>query len=244
MRADTGRLRVVAHDVAEAAALDESLLDEDGVFVDRAQRDDDLPSPGAYIEAQRLRRGMSVEQLAVATKIPASSIALLEADRFEDLPGQVFVKGFFRCCTRSLGVSQQAVMDLLHERERAMIHARRKDKTGERPVLRGEAPSMSERATTSTHERSVLRSPWPKTGRGDAGETTGSAAAATSPARPPHVRASGSQTAAAGPTIFERLGALVPSAHALLWIVVAIFVAFLVVAAFNLAGAPVGVVQS
>ncbi|MBL4683141.1 MAG: helix-turn-helix domain-containing protein [Nannocystaceae bacterium] len=240
MRADTGRLRVVAHDVAEAAALDESLLDEDGVFVDRAQRDDDLPSPGAYIEAQRLRRGMSVEQLAVATKIPASSIALLEADRFEELPGQVFVKGFFRCCTRSLGVSQQAVMDLLHERERAMIHARRNDKTGERPALRGENQSTPDRLSGPTHERSVLRSPWRRSGRVEAGRPSTSL---SSPSRPPHVRAGG-QAAAVGPSTVERLGALVPSAHALLWIVVAIFVAFLVVAAFNLAGAPVGAVQS
>ena len=99
MRADTGRLRVVAHDLAEAEVLPDHELD-DGL--PELLDEDDLPSPGAFIEAQRRRRGLSLQQLAVATKIPARSLELLEADRYDELPGPVFVKGFLRCAARAL----------------------------------------------------------------------------------------------------------------------------------------------
>lgn len=237
MRVDTGRLRVVAHDTAEAAALAES-LPEDDALLETSARDDDLPSPGAYIEAQRLRRGMSIEQLAVVTKIPARSIALLEADRFEELPGQVFVKGFLRCCSRALGVSQQAVMDLLYERERASLVARRKDRSTdrapERTAERGAArpapaePAPSKKRTRSTSAATSAATPEPLGG----------------PRLPPRLDARATVGPASRPTAGDRVRDLIPSAHALLWIVVAIFVAFLVLAAFNLAGAPVGASQS
>ena len=60
-----------------------------------------------------------VEQLAIDTKIPRASIDALEEDRFTALPGPVFVKGFFRCCARSLSLDAEVVMALLHEHERA-----------------------------------------------------------------------------------------------------------------------------
>ena len=61
---------------------------------------------------------MSLEQLAMATKIPRSSLALLEEDRFDELPGMVFAKGFLRCCARTLGLDEDTVLGLLYERER------------------------------------------------------------------------------------------------------------------------------
>ncbi len=113
MQAELSRLRVVASDAPQPVELDDS-LDEDV-----------LPTPGGYIREQRMRRGLSIEQLAVATKIPASSLRLLESDDFGALPGPVFVKGFLRCCTRALGLSSETVMELLYERERVALHARR-----------------------------------------------------------------------------------------------------------------------
>lgn len=102
MRVDTGRLRVVAGE-----ALEPVMTEEAGP-----------PSPGAYIRHHRIRRGMSLEQLAIDTKIPRSSLALLEEDRFDELPGMVFAKGFLRCCARTLGLEEDTVLGLLYERER------------------------------------------------------------------------------------------------------------------------------
>lgn len=119
MQAELSRLRVVASDAPQPVEHDESI-------------DEGVPTPGGYIREQRMRRGLSLEQLAVATKIPASSLRLLESDDFHSLPGPVFVKGFLRCCTRALGLPSETVMELLYERERVALHARRQQ---QRPSL-------------------------------------------------------------------------------------------------------------
>ena len=106
MRVDTGRLRVVAGE-----ALDPVMAEEG-----------EAPSPGAYIKHHRLRRGMSLEQLAMATKIPRSSLVLLEDDRFEELPGMVFAKGFLRCCARTLGLEEDTVLGLLVRGQNTFVH--------------------------------------------------------------------------------------------------------------------------
>ncbi len=117
MRVDTGRLRVVS---PEAPTSD---LPAD----DHGER---TPSPGEYIREQRERRKMSIEQLASATKIPKGKLELLEADRFDELSGAVFVKGFLRCCARSLSLDEQTVIGLLYEQEREKLRARRRDSSG------------------------------------------------------------------------------------------------------------------
>jgi cytoskeletal protein RodZ len=192
MRVDTGRLRVVPPDTALAAHLDD--LDDLGELPEL--EDDGISSPGAYIRKHRLRRGLSVEQLAVATKIPRSSLELLEDDRYGDLPGPVFVKGFLRCAARALSLSPDAVMELLYERERAALQARRQSRpvTGALPV-----PAGTSKAKAPSRVRA--KTPPPSPG-----------------------------------AVWVRLRAILPGPHVLLWILVAMFVAFLVLGAFNLVG--------
>jgi transcriptional regulator with XRE-family HTH domain len=81
------------------------------------------PSPGRYIRDQRLRRGMTLEEVAAKTKIPRASLEALEEERWSALPGPVFVKGFLRCCARALEIDDQVVLDLLYEQERAKMRA-------------------------------------------------------------------------------------------------------------------------
>jgi cytoskeletal protein RodZ len=45
---------------------------------------------------------MSVEEIARATRIPISSIERVEGDHFDDLPGEVFVRGFLRAYARAV----------------------------------------------------------------------------------------------------------------------------------------------
>lgn len=180
MSVETGRLRVVASETR-----DETPEPPGGT-----------PSPGGYIREQRKRRGMSVEQLAAATKIPRESIASLEDDRYDALPGPVFVKGFLRCCARSLGLDPETVMELLYERERAALQARRRERpsTGAQPA----APDAG-----------VPRHP-PRLTRTSAPPTIG--------------------------TPMRQLLSRLPSANIFLWMVVAVLMAMVVVAAFNLMG--------
>jgi transcriptional regulator with XRE-family HTH domain len=194
----TGRLRVVAPELPEEGAEPIS----------------DAPSPGGYIREQRKRRGMSLEQLAAATKIPRESIAALEDDRYEALPGSVFVKGFLRCCARSLAVDPERVMELLYERERAALQARRRSHSD----LQAASPLPGPTTPPSAGEPAHARGKPPRLTR-----TT------TPPAEHP----------------IQRIVAQLPSANTVLWLVVAVLVAMVVLAAFNLMGSgPAGGAQT
>ncbi len=59
---------------------------------------------GGYLRRQRERRGMSVAELARVTRIPATSLEAIEADRFDELPGEVFVHGFLAAYAQAVRV--------------------------------------------------------------------------------------------------------------------------------------------
>ncbi|HLT34791.1 MAG TPA: helix-turn-helix transcriptional regulator [Enhygromyxa sp.] len=126
MRVDTGRLRVVEtierSDASPRRKRRPAAAEPQVSEVEPEQR-----TPGAYIHHQRKRKGMSLDQLAVLTKIPRAQLELLEADRYEELPGMVFAKGFLRCCARALELDPDTVLGLLYERERERLRARRRE---------------------------------------------------------------------------------------------------------------------
>ncbi|PRQ05900.1 hypothetical protein ENSA5_00110 [Enhygromyxa salina] len=125
---------------------------------------DGYDSPGPYLQAQRKRRGVSLEQLAVATKIPRRQLELLEADRFEELPAMVFAKGFLRCCARSLELDPDTVLGLLYKRERAQLRARRRETSAVSPVGTKHANKLS-----TGRPRSPARAAAPQRLAGDLG---------------------------------------------------------------------------
>jgi cytoskeletal protein RodZ len=65
---------------------------------------------GARLRRERELRGMSAEEIARATRIPLASIERLEADRFDDLPGEVFVRGFLRAYARAIGIDAEETL--------------------------------------------------------------------------------------------------------------------------------------
>jgi cytoskeletal protein RodZ len=61
-------------------------------------------SIGSALRLHRERRGMSAAELARVTRIPMASIEAIEADRFDELPGEVFVRGFLRAYAQAVGL--------------------------------------------------------------------------------------------------------------------------------------------
>jgi len=53
---------------------------------------------------------MSVEEISRATRIPVTSIERIEADHFDDLPGEVFVRGFLRAYARAVSLPVEEVL--------------------------------------------------------------------------------------------------------------------------------------
>jgi cytoskeletal protein RodZ len=67
-------------------------------------------SVGGRLRSERETRGMSLEEVARATRIPVASLERLEADRYDDLPGEVFVRGFLRSYAKAIGIDGDAVL--------------------------------------------------------------------------------------------------------------------------------------
>lgn len=196
---------------------------------------------------------MSVEQLAIDTKIPRSSIDALEEDRFTALPGPVFVKGFFRCCARSLSLDAEVVMALLHEHERAQQQLKSGRRERHAPQLA--RPAAVGGASGGSSGGGLPRgaaSPVPAAPMHAlaAGAATGSMAGATGEAALAHAPSPLFDVSTAlrslfhalvrgmGPGLARLRGAtsLAANSRLLMWIAVTLMVALIVVTAFVMAG--------
>jgi cytoskeletal protein RodZ len=69
-----------------------------------------METVGQLLRRQRLEKRMSVEEISRATRMPMSSVERIEADRFDELPGEVFVRGFLKSYARAVGLLPDDVL--------------------------------------------------------------------------------------------------------------------------------------
>jgi cytoskeletal protein RodZ len=62
-----------------------------------------MQSFGSTIQAMRIRRGRTLDELSVRTRIPRRILESLESNQFDQLPAPVYTKGFIRSVCRELG---------------------------------------------------------------------------------------------------------------------------------------------
>jgi cytoskeletal protein RodZ len=69
-----------------------------------------MESVGSYLRRHREAKRMSVEEVSRATRVPTASVERIEADQFDELPGEVFVRGFLRSYAQAVGLSSDDVL--------------------------------------------------------------------------------------------------------------------------------------
>jgi cytoskeletal protein RodZ len=69
-----------------------------------------MSSVGQHLRELREKKHMSVAEVSRATRVPILSVERIEADRFDELPGEVFVRGFLRAYARAVGVAPDEVL--------------------------------------------------------------------------------------------------------------------------------------
>ncbi|MBW2524393.1 MAG: helix-turn-helix domain-containing protein, partial [Deltaproteobacteria bacterium] len=69
-----------------------------------------LESIGAYLRRARVARSMSISEVSRATRIPSGTIERMEADHFDDLPGEVFARGFLKAYASTVGLQPDDVL--------------------------------------------------------------------------------------------------------------------------------------
>jgi cytoskeleton protein RodZ len=73
-----------------------------------------LPSFGEKLKLEREKRKITLEEISSSTKIGTRMLQALEEEKFNQLPGGIFNKGFVRAYARVIGLDEdQAVADYL-----------------------------------------------------------------------------------------------------------------------------------
>jgi cytoskeletal protein RodZ len=69
-----------------------------------------MESIGQYLRRHREDNAMSMEEVSRATRIPVGNLERLENDHFDDLPGEVFVRGFLKAYARAVSIPVDDVL--------------------------------------------------------------------------------------------------------------------------------------
>jgi cytoskeletal protein RodZ len=65
---------------------------------------------GTSLRREREKRGTSITELSRLTRIPQASLDAIESDRFDELPGEVFVRGFLKSYAQAVGLVPAEVL--------------------------------------------------------------------------------------------------------------------------------------
>lgn len=78
--------------------------------------DVETSSVGARLRDARQARGLSLEDIVQATKVPRTMLQHLEADAFDKMPAPVFVRGFIRAYAKVAGVDPNPIVRAFEQR--------------------------------------------------------------------------------------------------------------------------------
>lgn len=67
-------------------------------------------TPGEVLIAKRGERGLTIEQVAAATRIRIDNLRALEADDFDEFPAAVYARGYLRTYATFLGLDADALL--------------------------------------------------------------------------------------------------------------------------------------
>ena len=84
----------------------------------------DNPSLGEFLRQEREKRGITIEQVASATKIAVRLLHLLEADQYSELPAKPFIRGFVVSYVRFIGLDAKEVLTRFGDFIEAKAHDR------------------------------------------------------------------------------------------------------------------------
>ncbi len=70
-----------------------------------------METPGLILKREREARGLTLLELSKVTRIPESSLEAIENNNFEDLPAEVFVRGFLRNYARQLSIPVDEIIE-------------------------------------------------------------------------------------------------------------------------------------
>lgn len=77
---------------------------------------------GKILKNARERKGVSIEDLASSTKIVSRYIVALENESFEELPGEIYVKGFLKNISDKLAINATEIIEIYNLQKAGRLH--------------------------------------------------------------------------------------------------------------------------
>jgi len=65
---------------------------------------------GAYLRGEREQKSLTLAEISKITKVPMQSLRRIEAGKFDELPAEVFVRGFLRSYAQCVGLDPEDVV--------------------------------------------------------------------------------------------------------------------------------------
>jgi transcriptional regulator with XRE-family HTH domain len=97
---------------------------------------------GTLLKEEREKRKISLSEISNATKLSVSALKLMEQGNLDDLPPDVFVRGFIRSYARTLRISSNEPLELL---DQVLLERRRASEPMVVSDLRPSRKPMAER---------------------------------------------------------------------------------------------------
>ncbi|MCA9590650.1 MAG: helix-turn-helix domain-containing protein [Myxococcales bacterium] len=69
-----------------------------------------MDNVGSSLKHTREAKRMTLSEVSRVTRIPVATLEAIELGRFDDLPGEVFVRGFLKSYAQALGVSSDDIL--------------------------------------------------------------------------------------------------------------------------------------
>jgi cytoskeletal protein RodZ len=91
---------------------------------------DDNLTLGQFLRKEREKRGLSIEQVASATKIGVRQLHSLESDQYSDLPAKPFIRGFVTSYCRFVGLDHKEVLTHFSSYIDTRVHERPNRESG------------------------------------------------------------------------------------------------------------------
>ena len=115
---------------------------------------------GEKFRKERERRGFSLDDVSNVTKIGARMLKAIEEERFDQLPGGVFNKGFIRAYARHLGLNdEEAITEYLSALREAQVEAQNSSTPAPPPPARKPADASHAKFGAAQDPRPSVKPP-------------------------------------------------------------------------------------
>ena len=76
-----------------------------------------MNTPGSILKSEREKQNISIEEISHRLKLSVDYLKAVEADNYQSIPAEIFVKAYIRFYAEALGLDSASILDLYHKKD-------------------------------------------------------------------------------------------------------------------------------